>query len=119
MRFTLYTKACCPLCDDALEIVRRVQKEIPFELDVVDISKNPREGARYRDLIPVLTFNNEDLFYGKISAHRLKQIVQTAQVVQNNPAGERASVLSPRYKSFLTRLRSALKVQRASRDKRP
>lgn len=116
MRFTLYTKPCCPLCDDAMEVVRLVQKQIPFELDVVDISENPQLWERYQDLIPVLTLGDEDLFYGKVSAHRLKQIVRTAQ---KNQRGDKVSILPPRYKAFLSRLRGLLADQRSSSDKRP
>ena len=35
---TLYTKSDCHLCEDALEMLRRVQVEIPFELEKLDIT---------------------------------------------------------------------------------
>lgn len=103
MRFTLYTKACCPLCDEALAVIERVRREIPFELDVVDIESDPALKERYQYLIPVLACAGEELGYGKISEHRLRHFLRQAA-----HATGRTPLVSQRYRRFLDRLAEML-----------
>lgn len=115
MRFTVYTKACCPLCDEALEVMQRVQRQHPFEIQTIDIEGDPRLMQAYRNLIPVVTLDGVELFYGRVSAHRLREIVRA----NASKTGTPRSVLSPRYRDFLQKLRRMKVDQRASRDKCP
>lgn len=54
MTVRFYTRAGCHLCEDALEVVRRVQRDVPFELVFVDIDADPDARQRYWDKIPVV-----------------------------------------------------------------
>lgn len=101
MRFTLYTKPCCPLCDEALAVIERVRRKTPFALDVVNIESDPELKERYQHLIPVLACDGEELAYGKVSEHRLRQILQRGE------AGA-APLLPERYRRFLARLAEIL-----------
>jgi glutaredoxin len=51
---TFYTRAGCHLCDDALEVVERVRRDVPFELVLVDLDADADAKARYWDKIPVV-----------------------------------------------------------------
>ena len=38
---TLYGKAECCLCDEAMEVLRKVDAVVPFDLEKIDIANNP------------------------------------------------------------------------------
>lgn len=100
LRLVLYTKANCSLCDEAKGVLLHVRREIPFHLEERDIEKDPSAWEAYHLMIPVVELDGEVIFYGKVSAHRLKEILRAKE------AGEPA--LTPRYKAFLERLRDRL-----------
>jgi len=56
-RIILYTKPGCHLCDDALELLLELGKEINSKLRIeeINILENPALYARYRYAIPVIT----------------------------------------------------------------
>jgi glutaredoxin len=58
----VYTATGCQLCQRALEVVREVQAEVGFELDVVDIGGDPALEARYREHLPVIEIDDERAF---------------------------------------------------------
>lgn len=103
----LYSKPDCPLCDEAKEVLREVQREFPFSLEERNIQENPAWWDAYHLLIPVVELDGEPIFYGKVSAHRLRRILEAKQ------AG--SSWLSPRYRAYLERLKSWLKQGRPLR----
>ena len=53
----LYTKQNCHLCDQAEQILQAVQRDIPIEVEQVDIAapQNMAALARYGERIPVLS----------------------------------------------------------------
>jgi hypothetical protein len=55
MRFTLYSRSYCHLCDDMLEALRAMQAPgQQFRIDVVDVDADPALVARFDELVPVL-----------------------------------------------------------------
>ncbi len=40
-KVTLYGKKNCCLCDEALELLQKVNASLPFDLEKTDISDNP------------------------------------------------------------------------------
>jgi hypothetical protein len=59
---TLYGKPDCHLCDDALDVVKRVSAGRDVALEHVDISRDPALHARFGERIPVLELDGEQLF---------------------------------------------------------
>jgi glutaredoxin len=59
---TLYRAAGCHLCENATRVLARVQEDIPFELDEIDITGDPELEARYRERIPVVLVDGEEAF---------------------------------------------------------
>jgi len=59
---TLYGRPECHLCDNALEIVRRVRADIGFELVQRDITLDDELHKRYLERIPVLTIDGVETF---------------------------------------------------------
>jgi glutaredoxin len=56
-----YTRADCPLCRAAWNVLLRVQKKIPFTVETFDIDSNPIYAQRYGDVIPVITCNGIEI----------------------------------------------------------
>lgn len=73
---TLYTKPGCHLCDDALDILQRVQKLQPFTLEEVNVQEDPALLAEYGDQIPVVTLNGTFLFEYEVDETRLRQLLK-------------------------------------------
>ena len=68
-----YTRPACTLCDSALAVVRRVQKRLPFQLDIVDIDTSPGLRALYGASIPVVVSEKTELarsFVDEKNLHR-------------------------------------------------
>jgi glutaredoxin len=52
----------CHLCERALERVRRLHAELGFELEEVSIDGDAELERRYRELIPVVEIDGEQVF---------------------------------------------------------
>jgi glutaredoxin len=59
---TLFTAAGCSLCVRALEVLREVQAELGFELQVVDIEGDPELEPEYRQHLPVVEIDGRRAF---------------------------------------------------------
>jgi glutaredoxin len=69
----LYGKADCPLCDEMKAVVERVRREVPFELEVVDIGREPDLVRRYGRDIPVLAIDGREVFRHRVDASDLRR----------------------------------------------
>ncbi len=58
----LYGRPGCCLCEDALEVLVRVQSRCQFMLDRRDIETDDRLLAAYLERIPVVTINGVEAF---------------------------------------------------------
>ena len=79
MKITLYGKAGCCLCDEARAAVTEVRREIPFELEEVDISLDPRLHRRYGERIPVVAVDGEDAIELGVDAPALRELLGRVQ----------------------------------------
>jgi glutaredoxin len=59
---TLYSKPDCPLCDEARGALDRVRRRLPFDLVEIDITTDAALEAVYRERIPVIAVDGEELF---------------------------------------------------------
>ena len=59
---TLYSAQGCHLCENARRILDQVRADSPFELEEVDITGNEELEGRYRELIPVVLVDGEQVF---------------------------------------------------------
>lgn len=72
-RVTLYGKPGCCLCDEASEVVRSVRERLPFELEEVDITRDPSLERAYRERIPVVAIDGENAFELHVEAMELEK----------------------------------------------
>lgn len=55
IKFTLYSRSYCHLCDDLLAALNAMQDdETRFDVDVVDVDADEALVARFDELVPVL-----------------------------------------------------------------
>ncbi|MBI5878505.1 MAG: glutaredoxin family protein [Chloroflexi bacterium] len=58
-RLTLYGKPDCHLCHEAKAMLARLQREVPFMLDEVDILSDEALHRRYAFTIPVIVIDGQ------------------------------------------------------------
>ncbi len=56
VRFTLYARSWCHLCEDMLQALRAYMGRtgLAWDIDVIDVDADPALEARYDELVPVL-----------------------------------------------------------------
>ncbi|MGI8749301.1 MAG: glutaredoxin family protein [Thermoleophilaceae bacterium] len=59
-RVTFYGKAGCHLCEEAYAELESVRRDTPFELEVLDVSLDPRLHRQYGERIPVLDVDGQE-----------------------------------------------------------
>jgi glutaredoxin len=72
---TLYGRPGCHLCEEALEALRRVQRNAPFTLHQINIETDDELHKRYLERIPVITLDGEHLFDFEVDEQALEQRV--------------------------------------------
>ena len=58
----IYSRPGCHLCDEAKEIIERVQHRIGFALRIIDIERDPELEKEYGDQIPVVFIDGQKMF---------------------------------------------------------
>ena len=59
---TLYSKPDCPLCDEARGALDRIRDRLPFDLLEIDITTDADLEVAYRERIPVIALDGQELF---------------------------------------------------------
>jgi glutaredoxin len=78
-KVVLYHAKGCHLCERAREIVAEIRREIPFELEEIEIDGDPALESRYREWLPVVEIDGERAFvyYVDPDAFRRKVVAQS------------------------------------------
>ncbi len=76
---TLYHAAGCHLCERARGVLDAIRREMPFQLEEIDIGSDPELEEKYRVWLPVVEINGERAFvyYVDPDAFRRKLGAQT------------------------------------------
>lgn len=75
MKVTLYSKADCGLCVKAEGMLRRMQQEIRFTLEVVDIESEAGLFNRYWDKVPVVAVDGKEVAGAPIDPRALRALM--------------------------------------------
>jgi glutaredoxin len=59
---TVYSKPDCHLCEDAMVALRRLQAELGFALEELDITTDESLHRAYFERIPVVSVDGEELW---------------------------------------------------------
>ena len=76
MRLTLYVARDCQLCELARADLGRLQPELGFEVDEVDITGVPELERAYRRWIPVVELEGERICVYRVEAAELRARAQ-------------------------------------------
>ena len=71
-KIVVYSKVGCSLCVEAVDEVERVRKEIPFDLNEVDVEDDPALLEKYGHLIPVVELDGRVIFEYFVDAVQLR-----------------------------------------------
>ena len=77
MKLTFYGKAGCHLCEESYAEVRAVQDETWFELEVHDVSLDPRLNREYGLRVPVLAVDGRDVLELGFDAASVRSVLGT------------------------------------------
>ena len=69
---TLYTRADCPLCDEARVLLDALAERLGFTIEAVDIDANRELRARYNYAVPVVAVGGEEVGRAPIRAAALE-----------------------------------------------
>ena len=78
LELTLYTAPGCCLCTELRAQLEILSAELPFDLQVIDITRDPELELRYRAERPVLLVNGRKAVKYRISTEALRQRLQRA-----------------------------------------
>jgi glutaredoxin len=76
---TLYGKPGCHLCEEAHAVVADVRQRHPFDLEEIDITRDPSLEALYRERIPVIKIDGEEVLELVIEATELEKALASMQ----------------------------------------
>jgi hypothetical protein len=71
MRFTLYSRAGCGLCEEMLAELRELPAARGYPVDVLDVDANAADRQRYGHKVPVLKFGGELVCHGRLDAEEV------------------------------------------------
>jgi len=74
-RVTIYGKKECCLCDEAMEILQKVNASLPFDLEKIDISGNAGLLEKFGLKIPVIFVDGVEAFRYRVNENRLRALL--------------------------------------------
>ncbi|MGI8897503.1 MAG: glutaredoxin family protein [Pyrinomonadaceae bacterium] len=69
----IYSRPGCHLCEEAKEAMQVANCPGDFTLDEVNIENDPELLERYKDDIPVITFNGVEAFRHRVTAEQFRR----------------------------------------------
>ncbi|HEX6923536.1 MAG TPA: glutaredoxin family protein [Bacillales bacterium] len=73
VQVNFYTKKNCPLCEDGLEILNELRREMNITIEEIDIYEDDELLEEYQLKIPVVEVGGEELDYGRLSETKLRR----------------------------------------------
>jgi glutaredoxin len=85
-RVVVYHADGCHLCERALAQVRTLHQELGFELDEVAIDGDEALEARYREWLPVVEIDGEQVFTYHVHEEAFRRRLAAAQSPRSDPS---------------------------------
>ncbi len=70
-----YTRENCPLCVDALAILRKYASDYQLKIEIIDVTKDPQLEAQYGHEIPVVFVDDKKRFFGHVDSVLLLRLL--------------------------------------------
>ncbi len=78
IRVELFSTEDCHLCQEAKAVLLRVQREIPFTLEERKIIPGDPSYETYKEKVPVVFINNEEIFHYRVIERALREKLRQA-----------------------------------------
>ena len=75
----LYTREGCRLCIHARDALRRLARDVEFEVRAVDVDGDPALAERYGESVPVVTVEGVEVSTGRIDVAAVRRAVASAE----------------------------------------
>ena len=75
LHFLLYTRAACPLCDEAWELLLRYQTRYGFTLETKNVDESADLVSEFGNCVPVVAVNGKVRFRGRVNEVLLERIL--------------------------------------------
>lgn len=79
-QLTLYYRESCHLCEDMLQALRGLQSRLGFELELLDIDRDPALARRYDEWVPVLCYRDQEICHYRLDEGGLRKALAEASV---------------------------------------
>jgi glutaredoxin len=76
LRFLMYARRGCHLCDDAWAELEKAQRSYGFVLESQDVDDDPALAARFGDQVPVVLVDGKVRFRGGVNAVLLNRLLE-------------------------------------------
>lgn len=76
MNIKFYTKINCPLCDKGLFVLEEINKDIPLNIEQIDIYKDDTLLEKYQIMIPVVEIDGVEVDYGILSEAKIRSFIE-------------------------------------------
>ena len=73
-QFTLYYREGCHLCETMLQALRGLQSRMDFDLQLIDIDRDPGLRQRYDEWVPVLCHGEREICHYHLDEAALMRI---------------------------------------------
>jgi glutaredoxin len=74
---TVYSRPDCHLCAEAMTTLRRMQRELDFELTELDIDGDEALQRAYFERVPVIALDGEELFDYFVDERALRERLES------------------------------------------
>ena len=61
-----YSRPNCELCIEGLQILKLVQEDIPFQIELINIEENDALHEKFMVMIPVVELNGDVIQFGRL-----------------------------------------------------
>jgi glutaredoxin len=78
LEIIVYTRAACPLCEEAWELLHRVQKEYGYSMRAVNIDESADLVRAHGEWVPVIAINGRIHFRGHVNEVLLRRILDAS-----------------------------------------
>ena len=70
-----FSRSNCELCEEGLLMLKLVQEEVDFDIEIIDIEQDDVLHEKYMLMIPVVVYNGEVIQYGNIDYPTMSEML--------------------------------------------
>ena len=79
MTLRIYGRPDCCLCEKAARVAERLQREFGYEIEHVDITRDPALAARYGTVIPVMVLDGVEIARAPVTMSGVRAALAAAR----------------------------------------